>query len=82
MKLKVDIISTVRVTYYLYLMVYLRFCSICMMCCLIMGKMIFPPRPQAIRSRALSPATALLVGNKEQSTQYTQHWYVLSFIAV
>lgn len=37
-----------------------RLCSICMMCCLIMGKMIFPPRPQAILSRALSPATALL----------------------
>lgn len=40
-----------------------QFCSICMMCCLMMGRMIFPPSPQAILSRALSPATALLQTN-------------------
>ena len=43
---------------------YLRFWSICMMCCLIMGSTIFPPRPQAILSSALSPATALLRAKK------------------
>lgn len=45
-----------------------------MMCCLIMGKMIFPPRPQAILSRALSPATALLVGDAHQHFQTFEHF--------
>lgn len=42
----------------------LRFWSICIMCCLIIGRTILPPRPQAILSRALSPATALLKWRK------------------
>lgn len=49
----------------------LRFCSICMMCCLIMGKMILPPKPHAILSRALSPATALLVRGTNQKSMRT-----------
>lgn len=50
----------------------LRFCSICMMCCLIMGRMILPPRPQAILSRALSPATALLSGGQRHRRRLVQ----------
>ena len=50
-----------------------RLCSICMMCCLIMGKMIFPPRPQAILSSALSPATALLDKRDEHTCNINAH---------
>lgn len=45
----------------------LRFWSICIICSLIIGKTSFPPRPHAILSSALSPATALLNNKKEQT---------------